>query len=679
MYSSSKATCKKSQRTVSTPKAMEAKKFRKGCKVCIQCKTKEFKGILKTARKRRRSNSSRKHSLQKSSEKPINARIVTSSETQETYVKTHDFKIFTPRKAELLDSSTQVHEKDLGLDTFATEIENNKTKFVSLIEGIVGNMSKEYESMIKEKEKYSHIIQKIDPSTYITQIDQLKSINGIQSERISTLEAQNSSLAQKLEACSREIETFDNQLALKNQEISNYKIESQNQEIERKSLKQKIDLQLSESHEKQELEVKYKQELENALTEIDKLTRQNQELEHQLQIQKSSNDKLQQEVDNTRQKHIDTQKELTAIKNDFNTAQEEANICKLDNGTLKEQLERYKSDSERYQNEIQQNKIDTEQLLKAIEDTKLNSDSLQTIIRSKEEGILKLQEEISFLKDILNKETTEKEEALKKSLPEDIEKISTLQAQIESNKTKLAEYEEKINKLDQDNEFLQNLLKNKEEVTQLKKRYTYVSNLLTSAKDQNFDPQVINYAENMISDGKSIFTKDDLNSLINEEDLALINQRLPSMPNDYDTYNLSRTNSEAISFKNFNDSPVKLQKGPSEVEIKAISDLSTQLEALKKSNKELKEQIEFRNRYIKQLEEANEINMDSMNDSQDNVKDQLAYLEDQKPILNVPEEESFDHSIAADSFSDDGGLELIEKEDMLQYLHTVSNMMEDML
>ena len=64
----------------------------------------------------------------------------------------------------------QVSEKDLGLDTFAKEVETNKTKFVSLIEGIVGNMSKEYESMVKEKEKYSQIIEKIDPSAYIVSL-----------------------------------------------------------------------------------------------------------------------------------------------------------------------------------------------------------------------------------------------------------------------------------------------------------------------------------------------------------------------------------------------------------------------------------------------------------------------------------------------------------------------------
>ena len=34
-----------------------------------------------------------------------------------------------------------------------------------MIQGIVGNMSKEWERMIEEKEKYSKIVKKIDPDT----------------------------------------------------------------------------------------------------------------------------------------------------------------------------------------------------------------------------------------------------------------------------------------------------------------------------------------------------------------------------------------------------------------------------------------------------------------------------------------------------------------------------------
>lgn len=65
----------------------------------------------------------------------------------------------------------QVCEKELGLDSFAEQIENNKFQFVNLIEGIVGNMSKEYDNMVKEKEKYSKIMEKVDPSTYIVRVN----------------------------------------------------------------------------------------------------------------------------------------------------------------------------------------------------------------------------------------------------------------------------------------------------------------------------------------------------------------------------------------------------------------------------------------------------------------------------------------------------------------------------
>ncbi|CAI2359100.1 unnamed protein product [Moneuplotes crassus] len=681
MYSASKETGKKTPRTISTPKLKHMKKYRKGCKVCVQCKNKEPKTALKSARVRKKSKNRRKSSMQKSNEKPINAKIMTPSETQESYMKAYDIEVFTPRRSEFSHIETQVNERDLGLDSFATQVENNKTKFVSLIEGIVGNMSTEYENLVKEKEKYSKIVQDIDPSIYITQIDELKRLNNIQEEQIDTLHSHNKSLSEKLETYAKEVKILDQKLIIKDQELSNCAKTLTENQTEATFCRQNSESQLPDPQEREQLEFKYKLELESLLLKIDKLEEHVKNLNSEVEKYKSLNKKLQEESNITKINYTDTKKEMTIVKNNLKIAEGEVNISRFDLEKLKKELEKYKSDCCTTQNELKKSKTNNEHFLSTIDELRTSIHSLKTKNKSKDDDIRRLQDEISFMKDILSKEAKEKEEALQKSLPEDIRKISALQEEILKFKVKLSDYENKIQKFDQDNEFLQTLLQNKEEVTKLQTRYTYVINLLTSMKGKNSDPRVIEYAENMISDGKSYFNKENNDSLIDEEDLQFFNQRLPSVPNDYDTYNLSRTNSEIISLqKNSSESPVRLRSEANPIKTadkQSIIELKSQLGTLRSNYDELQEKIKSKNRYIAQLEEANETKITSLNQSYGKPTKNIIKI---SPNCGIPEEESFNHdmTLGTDSDSDDGGLKIIEKEDMVQYLHTVSKIIEDL-
>jgi hypothetical protein len=94
-----------------------------------------------------------------------------------------------------------------------------------------------------------------------------------------------------------------------------------------------------------------------------------------------------------------------------------------------------------------------------------------------------------------------------------------------------------------------------------------------------------------------------------------------------------------------------------------MEELEIEIKGLRQKNKELVEQIEFRNRYIKHLETGDNTadkGYDEVDQKEDNIND--ATIEE----MSITE-------------SDDGGLENLEKEDLLQYLHTVSEVIEEMV
>lgn len=219
---------------------------------------------------------------------------------------------------------------------------------------------------------------------------------------------------------------------------------------------------------------------------------------------------------------------------------------------LSEDLKKIQEENTNSTEEIEKHKIENERLLKDNEDLKFKFKSFDEDKLTKEDEIKKLEEQTNFFKEILEKEVKEKEELVKKSSPEDLERIEHLERENETLGKKVDNYENKINKLDQDNEFLQKLIKNKEEVINLKTRYTYVSNLLTSVKNPgNLDPQLINYAESVLSDGQSMFGKDEVNSLIPDEDLLSLTRRMTNYQGEVDTYNLSKTQSKLILYSRY--------------------------------------------------------------------------------------------------------------------------------
>ena len=274
--------------------------------------------------------------------------------------------------------------------------------------------------------------------------------------------------------------------------------------------------------------------------EIEKLKSELKKLQDEVESKNKLSIQLKEELENARNSLIESQHEITTAKNEMNNAQEEVNIGKLEFGTISEDLR--KANVEKL-NLVEEK----EKLLKNIEDLKIKEQLQKEETLMKEDEVKKIQEQVKFFKEILEKEVKEKEESVLKSNPEDLEKIKHLDQENANLNKKLKDYEDKINKLDQDNEFLQKLIQNKEEVVNLKSRYTYVSNLLTSVKNPlNADPQLINYAESVLSEGRSLLSKDEAKSLIPDEDLITLNRRMTNYQGEIDTYHLSKTQSKLI-------------------------------------------------------------------------------------------------------------------------------------
>lgn len=230
--------------------------------------------------------------------------------------------------------------------------------------------------------------------------------------------------------------------------------------------------------------------------------------------------------------------------------------------------------------------------------------------------------EAEFFKGIVNAQPKETEPQTPKSKPEDLDKIKQLGWEIEELKAKIQEYESKIEQLDQDNEFLRKLLKDKEEVSNLKARYSYVGSLLQTVKDPNqADQELIRYTERLMSQGKSLFDKDEDMQLLPDDDVLTLN-RISSRQNFNDTFKMSRTNTnvESVLHRRVSeDSEIGLVRAKSNIETadfkrtkvkksseleKKVKELQEQIDTLTSQNNDLQEQIEFRNRYISQLEEG---------------------------------------------------------------------------
>ena len=338
---------------------------------------------------------------------------------------------------------------------------------------------------------------------------------------------------------------LEDQLGIKDQEISNYKIDQQNNLLEIKTISQKLEFYSSEAEGLNKIEARHKEELDALQKEIDKLQQKLENSEEKAAKFEGEALASKKETENTKNNLIEAQHEITDAKNQVNLAQQETNIGKLELGTLTEELNRAKSEASKAKEEEEKYKSANELLQEEINNLKSTIDIQKDESSGMKEEIKKHQEEIDFYKDIINKEVQEKEELKKTSKPEDINKIEEITNENERLKITINEYESKIIKLDKDNEFLHKLVSNKEEVVNLQTRYTYASNLLNNVKgSNNADPQLINFAESVLSDGKTIFTKDESNSLIPEDDLLVLNRRMTTNNMDNDTYNLSKTNSK---------------------------------------------------------------------------------------------------------------------------------------
>lgn len=288
-------------------------------------------------------------------------------------------------------------------------------------------------------------------------------------------------------------------------------------------------------------------------------------------------------------------------------------------------------DRDEYKMSYEALKMDKDKLEQDFDDLKLDFEKSKESGSTLESQLKKLKEQLSnseqdcetqkneveFFKNIVNTQLKQHEEDFENEKQDDKNKIKALETQNSEIKAKLASYETKIDKLVKDNEFLQKLLKDKNELGELKRSYSHVSSILQTVKGAQVDKDLINYADNLVRQGKTMFGKDEEMELLNEEDLNQFEARLTGKYDFNDTFKMSRTNTmvetnnhELSEDGDFNiPKPQLSPEDPKRLKSKKIQNLESKIAELEEKltkqieeTSDLQEQIEFRNRYITQLE-----------------------------------------------------------------------------
>lgn len=254
----------------------------------------------------------------------------------------------------------------------------------------------------------------------------------------------------------------------------------------------------------------------------------------------------------------------------------------------------------------------------------VDKESLETKVEELQNEVEKQKGEVEFFKKSLITQPTEIKPVTPRSLQSDLDRIKELEGEVSKLGLKNVEYESKLQQMESHEQFLQKLLQDKEEVRDLKIRYTHMSGLLQNIKNpKTVDNDLMMYAENLEDRGKTMFTKDEDFTLIPEDDLDVLEKQMSSR---HDTFKMSRSNtnvdtdihrrkSEDFEF-NFQKSKsnmetTELRKRPSQITPnldKQVAELKEQNKILSMQNSDLQEQIDFRNRYISQLEEGGRLN-----------------------------------------------------------------------
>lgn len=288
-----------------------------------------------------------------------------------------------------------------------------------------------------------------------------------------------------------------------------------------------------------------------------------------------------------------------------------------DRDEYKMSYEALKLDKDKLEQDFDDLKLDYEKSKDSELKVEIQLKKLKEQLSNSEQDCETQKNEVEFFKNIVNTQLKQHEEDFENEKIEDKNKIKALETENSELKAKLTSYESKIDKLVKDNEFLQKLLKDKNELGELKRRYSHVSSILQTVKGSQADKDLVNYADNLVRQGQTMFGKDEEMELLNEEDLNQLEARLTGKYDFNDTFKISRTNTmvetnnhDLSEDGDFNiPKPQPSPEDPKRLKSKKIQNLESKISELEENltkqieeTNDLKEQIEFRNRYITQLE-----------------------------------------------------------------------------